>query len=144
MAATIASTDSEGRMEKGYYYTRTAGGGAMSELLYIGILIHGIVFGFLVVGGQVYVGKTAKPEMLGQAQGFYAMMAFGIGSIIGAFANDALINKFTQRTLQDDGVTYLKMGDWNMVWLVTLVVAIVCLVVMALFFNPKEDKQKAA
>ncbi|MCL1921777.1 MAG: MFS transporter [Kiritimatiellaeota bacterium] len=122
-----------------YYFAA----GSMTELVYIGILIHGIVFGFLVVGGQVYVGKTAKPEMQGQAQGFYAFVAFGIGSIIGAFANDALINKFTEKVAQEGG-TYLKTGQWDKVWLVTLACSVICLVVMALLFNPKEDKQEAA
>jgi nucleoside transporter len=118
-----------------YYFAA----GTMTELVYIGIIIHGIVFGFLVVGGQVYVGKTAKPEMQGQAQGFYAMCAFGIGTIIGTFANNALIQHFTTRTTLENGNTVLA-GQWNMIWLVTLAISVVCLVVLALLFNPKEEK----
>jgi len=126
---------------------------SMTELLFIGILIHGIVFGFLVVGGQVYVGKTAKPEMQGQAQGFYAMMAFGVGAFIGTFANDALIKYFTNpvtKAVLEDGLPLIKdgkpvteivlQGSWDTIWLVTLAISIVCVVVMALFFNPKEEK----
>ena len=118
-----------------YYF----GAGDMTSLIYIGILIHGIVFGFLVIGGQVYVGKTAKPEMQGQAQGFYAFIAFGIGSIVGAFANDALIKFYTSPKLLENGNTILD-GAWDKVWLVTLACSVVCLVVMALFFNPKKEE----
>ena len=107
--------------------------GVLTELLYIGILIHGIVFGFLVIGGQVYVGKTAKPEMQGQAQGFYAMMAFGIGGVIATFVSDALITYYTEA----------EVCSWDKVWLVTLAISVVCLVVMALFFNPKKEEQSA-
>ena len=122
-----------------YYFAA----GDLTQLVYIGILIHGIVFGFLVVGGQVYVGKTAKPEMQGQAQGFYAMCAFGIGTIIGTFASNALINRFTKVQLvgQENGLDiYHKIGAWDQVWLVTLGISIVCLVALALLFNPKEEK----
>ena len=117
------------------YTTYYFAAGDLTQLVYIGILIHGIVFGFLVVGGQVYVGKTAKPEMQGQAQGFYAFIAFGIGSIIGAFANDALIKHYTK----PNDLKILD-GSWDMIWLVTLGISIVCLVVLALLFNPKEEK----
>ena len=122
------------------YVTYYFGAGNLTELVYIGILIHGIVFGFLVVGGQVYVGKTAKPEMQGQAQGFYAMCAFGIGTIIGTFFNAALIKAYTVPTkLVEDGDTILT-GNWPMIWLVTLGISVVCLVAMALFFNPKKEE----
>jgi nucleoside transporter len=123
-----------------YYFAA----GDMTSLVYIGILIHGIIFGFFVVGGQVYVGKTAPAEMQGQAQGLYALMAFGIGSFIGTFANNALINHFTdpvKRLVEGKEATLLE-GSWDKVWLVTLVCALICLVVMTIFFNPKKEEQK--
>jgi hypothetical protein len=41
----------------GAYYL---GAGDMVSAIYIGILVHGIIFGFFIVGGQVYVGKVGK------------------------------------------------------------------------------------
>ena len=76
--------------------------------------------------------------MQGQAQGFYGLMTFGFGSLIGTFANNTLINSFTQRN--DAGVL---VGAWDKVWLITLACSVVLLVVMALLFNPKIDEQKA-
>jgi MFS family permease len=116
----------------------------MTSLVYIGILIHGVIFGFFIVGGQVYVGKTAPAEIQGQAQGLYALMAFGIGSFIGTFANNELINHFTdpvKRLVEGKEVNLLE-GSWDKVWLVTLVCAVICLVVMTIFFNPKKEEQK--
>ena len=101
-----------------------------------------MIFGFFVVGGQVYVGKTASADMQGQAQGFYALMAFGVGSFIGTFFNDALIKFYTKPEVLQGGTTVLK-GNWGSIWLVTLACAIVCTVVMALLFNPKIDGKKA-
>lgn len=120
-----------------YYFAA----GDMTSLVYIGILIHGVIFGFFVVGGQVYVGKTASADMQGQAQGLYALMAFGIGSFIGTFVNDALIKFYTKPEVLQGGTTVLK-GNWGMVWLVTLACAFVCLVVMTLLFNPKKEESK--
>ncbi len=121
-----------------YYFAA----GDMTSLVYVGILIHGVIFGFFVVGGQVYVGKTASADMQGQAQGFYALMAFGVGSFIGTFFNDALIKFYTKPEVLQGGTTVLK-GNWESIWLVTLACAVVCMVVMALFFNPKVDEKKA-
>lgn len=121
-----------------YYFAA----GDMTSLVYIGILIHGVIFGFFIVGGQVYVGKTATADMQGQAQGLYALMAFGIGSFIGTFVNDALIKFHTKPSLLSDGSTVLQ-GAWSSVWLVALACSVVCLAVMAIFFNPKLDEKKA-
>ncbi len=115
--------------------------GDMTSLVYIGILIHGVIFGFFVVGGQVYVGKTASADMQGQAQGFYALMAFGVGSFIGTFVNDALIKFYTKPEVLEGGTTVLK-GNWGSVWLVTLACALACTLVMALLFNPKPESGK--
>ncbi len=108
------------------------GAGDMLWAIYVGILVHGIIFGFLVVGGQVYIGKAAPADMQGQAQGFYALMTFGVGSLIGTFANDAMIKCYTIRNAQG-----LLEGAWDKVWLITAAVSLVLLVIMALFFNPK-------
>ncbi len=114
------------------------GAGDMLAAIYVGILVHGIIFGFFVVGGQIYVGKSAPAEMQGQAQGFYGLVMFGFGSLVGTFANNELINSFTKRN--DAGVL---VGAWDKVWLVTLICSIVLLVLMSLFFNPHLDEKKA-
>jgi sugar phosphate permease len=119
----------------GAYYL---GAGDMLAPVYVGILVHGIIFGFFIVGGQVFVGKSAPADMQGQAQGFYGLMTFGFGSLIGTFANNALINHYTTRNAEG-----VLVGSWDKVWLVTLACSVVLLVVMALLFNPKIDEKKA-
>ena len=118
------------------YIAYYLGAGDMVAAIYLGILVHGIIFGFFVVGGQVYVGKIAPPEMQGQAQGFYGLVAFGLGSFLGTFVNNTMINFYTNRT--DAGVLE---GSWDKVWLVSTAISAVLLVVMAIFFNPKCDKE---
>jgi nucleoside transporter len=118
------------------YYLGT---GDMQAAIYVGILVHGIIFGFFIVGGQVYVGKTAPADMQGQAQGFYALMTFGVGSLIGTFANNSMINCYTKRNAEG-----LLVGAWDTVWLITAAGSLVLLVVMGMLFNPKPEPQTEA
>ena len=113
------------------------GAGDMVAAIYVGILIHGIIFGFFIIGGQIYIGKTAPADMQGQAQGFYALMTFGVGSLIGTFVNNAMINGYTTRNAQG-----LLIGEWDKVWMISATFSIALLVIMALLFNPKTDNPK--
>ena len=113
------------------------GAGDMVSAIYVGILVHGIIFGFFIVGGQVYIGKAAPAGMQGQAQGFYALMTFGVGSLIGTFVNNAMINNYTSRNAEG-----LLIGAWDKVWLISAAGSIALLVVMVLLFNPKPETLK--
>jgi nucleoside transporter len=113
------------------------GAGDMEPAIYVGILVHGIIFGFFIVGGQVYIGKAAPAGMQGQAQGFYALMTFGVGSLIGTFVNNAMINSYTSRNAEG-----LLIGAWDKVWLISAASSIVLLVIMVALFNPKPETLK--
>ncbi len=52
-------------------------------LYYVGILVHGLIFGFFYVGGQIYIDKKAPEELKAQAQGFIFLMTFGVGLLVG-------------------------------------------------------------
>jgi len=72
--------------------------------VYSGILIHGLVFGFFYVGGQIYVDMLADGAMRAQAQGFINFAAFGIGTFFANFVNRALIDGLRVTTTGPDGV----------------------------------------
>jgi hypothetical protein len=65
----------------------------MDSLYFFAILVHGIIFGFFFVGGQIYVDKKAPSEIRAQAQGFMFLITFGIGMVAGNFINASLIEK---------------------------------------------------
>ena len=73
----------------------------MRNLYFLAILMHGAIFGFLIVGGQVYVDKKAPAELKAQGQGLFGLMVFGIGMLIGNFFNVKLIDYFTAEIDQD-------------------------------------------
>jgi nucleoside transporter len=108
-------------------------------LYFVAILVHGIIFGFFFVGGQVYVDKKAPKEIRAQAQGLIVLICYGIGMLIGNFFNGKLILHYTTETIVD-GVTQ-KVYDWNTIWIVTTVISVVLLAAFCLVF--RDDVTKA-
>ncbi|MBW7989380.1 MAG: nucleoside permease [Planctomycetes bacterium] len=108
-------------------YVALWGGIAASQtfLYYIAILVHGIIFGFFFVGGQVYVDKKAPPELRAQAQGLIVLACYGVGMLFGTFINVELIERYTT-----DGVC-----NWNPVFVIIAVVSAVLLVALIAFFR---------
>ena len=94
-------------------------------LYYIAILVHGIIFGFFFVGGQVYVDKKAPPELRAQAQGLIVLACYGVGMLIGTFINVELIERYTS-----DGVC-----NWNPVFVIIAIVSVALLVALIAFFR---------
>ena len=99
-----------------------------------GILIHGLIFGLLIVGAQMYVDAKSPADLRGQAQGLMGLIMFGLGTVLSNNVFDRLVKSCTKA----DGT-----HDWSKPYLVALVMSAVLMVVMALLFNPRRDEQKA-
>lgn len=71
-------------------------GGVITQpwMYYIGILIHGLIFGFFYVGGQIYIDKKAPAQLKSQAQGFIFLVTFGAGLLVGNFLCARLIHHY--------------------------------------------------
>ena len=101
-------------------------------LYYIAILVHGIIFGFFFVGGQVYVDKKAPPEIRAQAQGLIVLICFGVGMLIGTFFNVRLIERYTT----DD------VCNWNPVFMITALMSAILVAAFCGLF--RDDVAKTA
>jgi len=101
-------------------------------LYYIAILVHGIIFGFFFVGGQVYVDKKAPPEIRAQAQGLIVLICFGVGMLVGTQFNAKLIEHYTT-----DGVC-----NWNPVFVIMALISAVLVVALCALF--RDDVKQAA
>ncbi|MBI2434423.1 MAG: nucleoside permease [Candidatus Hydrogenedentes bacterium] len=60
-------------------------------MLYLGIILHGVCFDFFFVTGQIYVDKKAPKEIQANAQGFIALITYGIGMFIGTYVMGAVL-----------------------------------------------------
>ncbi len=113
--------------------------GAMSWMLYAGIVLHGICYDFFFVTGQIYVDRKADKKVRASAQGFIALLTYGFGLAIGSILAGVLVDHFTV-----DGVK-----DWSSIWWVPcLFAAFVALLFQVAFKDdvgePDEQKSKVA
>jgi len=106
-------------------------GGVVNQqwLFYVGILIHGLIFGFFFVGGQIYIDKKAPDELKAQAQGFIFLMTFGLGLLTGNLIDGGIISLFTHNS---GGV---RIYDWDSIWGLTTIFSIVLLVAFITMFK---------
>ncbi len=80
--------------------------GAGVWMLYLGILLHGICYDFFFVTGQIYVDKKAGKDIRASAQGFYALITYGVGIGLGSLVSGQIVDLFTS-----EGVK-----QWPLIW----------------------------
>jgi len=117
-------------------YAAFLGGGVLNlpSLYYVAILVHGVIYGFFFVGGQVYVDKKAPSEIRAQAQGLIVLICFGVGMLVGTFFNVRLIDVYTVE----------KVTNWNAIWLIITAMTAVLLVAFWLIFRDDVTKKVTA
>jgi nucleoside transporter len=115
------------------YLSFYSGGAAdQSWMYYIGILIHGLIFGFFYVGGQIYIDKKAPPDLKSQAQGFIFLVTFGAGLLVGNFICAKLIDHYKTEAGY----------NWDAIWAITTLISVgLLLAFMILFKNEKKSLQ---
>jgi MFS family permease len=98
-------------------------------MYYIGILIHGLIFGFFYVGGQIYIDKKAPAELKSQAQGFIFLVTFGAGLLVGNLICGRLIHLYNNETGY----------NWDAIWGITTLASVVLLVLFPLLFRKEKE-----
>lgn len=105
-------------------------------MYFIGILMHGMIFGFFFLGGQIYIDKKTPPELRAQAQGFYFLITMGLGMLVGNFLNGWLIRR-SMETLNNQ-VVY----NWNNVWAITALFSLLVLLAFGFLFKVRNVEIK--
>lgn len=103
-------------------------------LFYIGILVHGWIFGFFYVGGQIYIEKKTPGALKSQGQGFIFLITFGLGLLVGILICGFIINQFLTHSAG------LRIYDWDSIWGITSVFSIVLLVAFMVMFKDETDR----
>jgi nucleoside transporter len=111
-----------------------AGNEAHLLFVLIGAGVHGLIFGLLHLGGQIYTNKKAPATLQSQAQGLIFFVTFSPGLLLGNFICGWIINLFSAQT--SEGVVY----QWGSIWGVTALIALSILVAFMVLFK-KEDYQ---
>ena len=106
-------------------------GGVVNQswMYYIGILIHGLIFGFFYVGGQIYIDKKAPAELKAQAQGFIFLVTFGVGLLAGNMLCGRIIDHYKSA----------EGYNWDAIWGITTLSSVVLLVLFMLLFKKEKE-----
>lgn len=99
-------------------------------LIMIGIVLHGVCYDFFFVAGQIYTDELAGPKIRGAAQGFLNFLTNGLGYFIGAFISGRVVDAHVVGTGH----------DWQAIWTVPAILALVIFVLFALLFRPAHKR----
>jgi nucleoside transporter len=111
---------------------------AVFWMILIGIALHGICYDFFFVTGQIYVDKRATPAVRSQAQGFFVLITYGVGMLIGAQIAGRVHGRFL------GGAQALTLDQWARFWWLPAGFAAAVLVFFALAFHEGERARSAA
>ncbi len=109
---------------------------AVTWMIIMGIALHGICYDFFFVAGSIYVDKKSNERIRGQAQGFFVLVTYGLGMLIGAQIAGAVYNGF----LGDQ--TALTAMQWQEFWWLPAGFALVVMIIFGIFFKDKVDTTK--
>ncbi|MBI1317470.1 MAG: MFS transporter [Candidatus Hydrogenedens sp.] len=102
-------------------------------MLYGGILLHGVCYDFFFMTGQIYVDREAPKAIQASAQGFIALVTYGVGMVIGSLISGKIVDMYATA----DG------HAWTNIWLVPAGMAFAVLVGFVLMFREPERKPAA-
>lgn len=92
-----------------------------------GIIVHGLIFGLLIVGSQMYVNEVAPAELRNQAQGLINLITAGCGVFLSNGVFDTLLKRQTASGAR----------DWTTAYLVALALSVIGAIATAALFRPK-------
>ena len=103
-------------------------------LYLLGILVHGIIFGYFFLGGQIYIDQKAPTELKAQAQGFIFFVTFGLGLLVGNFISGQLIEHFSET------VNSVRIYNWDSIWAVTSFSSLAILLAFTVLFKKENTR----
>ncbi|MBS9464098.1 MFS transporter [Flagellimonas sp. 389] len=108
--------------------------GELAFMLLIGIALHGICYDFFFVSGQIYTDSKAGEKYKSAAQGLITLATYGVGMLIGFWIS----GKITDIYLISE-----KIHNWQNIWIIPSVFALVVMLLFAFFFKKEEVEYKS-
>jgi nucleoside transporter len=108
--------------------------GTNEWMIYTGILLHGICYDFFFVTGQIYVDKKAPAQMRASAQGFIALVTYGVGIGLGSILSNKVVEAFTTEGVE----------DWSTIWWVPCALAAAIAPFFAVTFKDRAESERPA
>jgi nucleoside transporter len=96
-------------------------------MLYAGILLHGVCYDFFFVTGQIYTDRKASRDIRASAQGFIALITYGVGIGAGSLVSGLVVDAYTTQGIK----------DWRMIWYLPCLFALAIALFFALTFRER-------
>jgi len=106
--------------------------GSLVWMFYLGILLHGVCYDFFFVTGQIYIDKKADKSIRASAQGFIALVTYGVGLGLGSFLSGKIVDLFTS-----EGVK-----NWPHIWWTPAIFAAAVALLFMLTFKDTAAEEK--
>ena len=93
-----------------------------------GILIHGLIFGAIVMNVQMHVAEKAPDEIKNQAQGLVMILTSGVGD----FLSIAVFYPILVSTCGANG-----LHNWSVPFLISFGIAVLAMILLAVFYRER-------
>lgn len=99
------------------------------------ILIHGLIFGIVIVGVQLHAAELAPPELRNQAQGYVMTLSAGVGNLLSVALFGFLVLPLFK--VSD------KQHNWTVPYLISFGLAVLAMILFAVLYKaPKKLDNK--
>jgi NHS family xanthosine MFS transporter len=102
-------------------------------MIIVSCIVYGMAFDFFNISGSLFVETTTDAKTRSSAQGLFMMMTNGFGAVLGSYVSGILITAYFTESNGEK--------DWLNIWLTFAGYSFVILVLFALFFKHKHDKE---
>jgi NHS family xanthosine MFS transporter len=96
-------------------------------------IVYGMAFDFFNISGSLFVETTTNAAIRSSAQGLFMMMTNGFGAILGSSVSGYLIDNY---------YTHNGVKDWQHIWLVFAIYALIIAILFQFFFKHKHNSQQ--
>lgn len=101
-------------------------------MIIVSCIVYGMAFDFFNISGSLFVETTTDAKTRSSAQGLFMMMTNGFGAVLGSYLSGLMITAYFT------GANNQK--DWYSIWLSFAIYSLVILILFALFFKHKHNK----
>lgn len=100
-------------------------------------LLHGVCYAFFFASVYIFVDAAFPKDVRSSAQGLFNLLILGIGSVVASFLFPYLMGRLSTPVVGLDGVVG-RAVDFQALFLVPTGMALVAVLLLALFFRPPE------
>jgi len=112
-----------------------AGEYSMLSLMWLGVALHGPIYTFFSITGQMFVDRRVPNEMRAQAQALLSLVT-SLGNVMGPLA----VGQLYRYTVAGETET-MSWNTWPLFWWVLTVAVLICLIYFVFGYRDREGEE---